>query len=366
MQAAPAIPKDESPAGQHLLLNVFRHPEECLRFDPAQWNYLLRAASETKLLARLAHLLDTGRVLHIPPPAADVLRWAKGYTSTQERAIRWEVRQILAALRDYDGPIVLLKGAAYIMASLSPARGRTLNDVDIMVPRQSLSRVEAAFLGSGWEHGKLDGYDQSYYRRWMHELPPLQHRERETTLDVHHTILPETGRLHPRAEELFSAARPIPGTRLQVLHPADMILHSAAHLFQDGAVAGSLRDLFDIHDLLDSFRREPEFSEVLRRRALLHQLTRPLFYALRYCSIYLGTQVPPTLDGAPPPWVIKLMDTAVSRALLPAPPGVRARGAVSRTFLFVRSHWLRMPAHLLVPHLLRKSLRRWSPDAPRT
>jgi hypothetical protein len=28
--------------------------------------------------------------------------------------------------------------------------------------------------------------------------------------------------------------------------------------------------------------------------------------------------------------------------------------------LYARSHWLRMPPHLLVPHLLRKSLRRTS------
>jgi len=34
--------------------------------------------------------------------------------------------------------------------------------------------------------------------------------------------------------------------------------------------------------------------------------------------------------------------------------------------LYVRSHWLRMPAHLLIPHLVRKSLRRAGDPATQT
>ena len=37
-------------------------------------------------------------------------------------------------------------------------------------------------------------YDQRYYREWMHELPPLLHVRRQTALDVHHAIAPETAR----------------------------------------------------------------------------------------------------------------------------------------------------------------------------
>ena len=46
---------------------------------------------------------------------------------------------------------------------------------------------------------KSDPYDDAYYRRWMHELPPLIHRERDRMIDVHHTILPLTARITPDA-----------------------------------------------------------------------------------------------------------------------------------------------------------------------
>ena len=50
-------------------------------------------------------------------------------------------------------------------------------------------------LDAGWERVKAaDGYDDAYYRRWMHELPPLIHRDRDRMIDVHHTILPLTAR----------------------------------------------------------------------------------------------------------------------------------------------------------------------------
>jgi len=38
--------------------------------------------------------------------------------------------------------------------------------------------------------------------------------------------------------------------------------------------------------------------------------------------------------------------------------------AVKLWLLYVRSHWLRMPAHALIPHLARKALRRTTAPAP--
>ena len=53
---------------------------------------------------------------------------------------------------------------------------------------------------------RADGYDDAYYRRWMHELPPLIHRTRDRMIDVHHTILPLTARPRPDAAALIAAS----------------------------------------------------------------------------------------------------------------------------------------------------------------
>src|SRR3546814_20445808 len=70
--------------------------------------------------------------------------------------------------------------------------------------RSRLDAVEAGLIAAGWEWVKPDHYDDQYYRRWMHELPPLIHKERDRMIDVHHTILPLTARQTPDAEALIA------------------------------------------------------------------------------------------------------------------------------------------------------------------
>jgi hypothetical protein len=235
------------------------------------------------------------------------------------------------------------------------------SDVDILVPREQLEVVEKALLQAGWETTKPDRYDQRYYRKWMHELPPLQHRERRSLLDVHHTVLPLTGRLHPDPMEIRSAARRLGDGDLWVLSPEDMLLHSATHLFHDDDLSGGLRDLFDLDDLLRHFAAtDPAFWERLPLRAAEQGLGRPLFYALRYCRQLLGTPIP---DGVARSWrpsraVQVFMDGLVVRALTGGShvrPSVGTR--LAHWVMYARAHWLRMPLRLLLPHLFRKSWR---------
>lgn len=70
-------------------------------------------------------------------------------------------------------------------------------------------------------------------------------------------------------------------------------MHSSAHLFQDGDLAGGLRDLVDSDCLLLHFGKvEPGFWDRLVPRAMELDLVRPLFYALRFCRRLLRTEIP--------------------------------------------------------------------------
>jgi hypothetical protein len=289
---------------------------------------------------------------------------ARAVATNHAGMIRWEVDRIQFALRSIETPILLLKGAAYLLADLPLAQGRLVSDVDILVSEGSLHDVEAALLAAGWAPLKLEPYDQRYYRRWMHELPPLRHRARGTTVDVHHRILPQTSRLNPDPGLLWADSTVLAGTKLRVLSQEDMVLHCAVHLFHDGDLNHGLRDLVDLHDMFEHFGKNPEFWPRLTHRAQLLGVARPLFYALKYTEKLLGTKIPtnvPTIAGvAAPPWPVKqLMDQLVRRALTPEHPDHPTTiTALARWLLYVRSHYLRMPLSLLIPHLLRKSFRK--------
>jgi hypothetical protein len=233
----------------------------------------------------------------------------------------------------------------------------------VLVPHGGLPSVEAALMLRGWATGKTTAYDQRYYRRWMHELPPLRHISRQTWLDVHHAILPITARLKPDSAKLLAASRPVAGEpRLRVLAPVDMVLHSATHLFCNEDVGNSLRDLVDLDSLLREFASEEGFWPRLTVRARELDLPRPLYYALRYAVRVLGTPIPVQVlheaeIGRPPPLLRGLMDALFLQTLQPDRATDRL-ASLARGSLYVRAHWLRMPLLLLAQHLTIKALRR--------
>ena len=352
--------------GTGILLTALREPGRMLDFGPADWDLLLRIARRTRLLGRLAVIMDeAGEMAHLPASVQDQFTGARVFVSQFQRTARWEINRILAALEGSDVPLVLLKGSAYILAGLPPSRGRLLSDVDLLVPRESLDSFEQTLLAHGWKSIKLEEYDQRYYRTWMHELPPLRHPERLIEVDIHHTISPLTSRLSPDPDKLLADSIPLADSRLRILQPVDMVLHSAVHLFHDGEFINGLRDLVDLTDLFQLFGKHAGFWEALVSRARSQGLLRPLFYTLRYTKRFLAADIPAaalvaTGDGAPPGPVLYLMDHLIEAVMLPEHPDFPRRSrAVAQWLLYVRSHWLRMPPGMLLQHLVRKKIMNW-------
>ena len=217
---------------------------------------------------------------------------------------------------------------------------------------------------------RVEERDERYYRKWMHEIPPMRHVKRGTVIDVHHAILPKTARIKVDSDRMREAAVAVPGTEgVWTFAPVDMVLHSATHLFHEGELDNGLRDLVDLDSLLRHFGTRAEFWEQLVPRAIDVGLTRPLYYALRHASQMLLTPVPPAVMeaasvGAPGAMLGAFADFSYRRALLPDHATCDDRWTpVARGLLFLRSHWMRMPLPLLLYHLARKAL---VDDAPKT
>ena len=348
---------------EHLILKAFRQPHSIDSLHLAEWDVLIRQARHGNLLPSLHALLDQHGMLEcVPPQPREHLLWSWIAAERHAQAVRWEVHLIKEALADLGMPVILLKGAAYVLAGLPAAQGRIFSDIDILVPKTILNEVEAALMLHGWETLHHDTYDQRYYRTWMHELPPMRHLKRETVIDVHHALVPETAPIRPDPIKLIKAACPVNATGdLLVLAPVDMVLHSAVHLFHDGELNNGLRDLIDIHKLLCHFGGESSFWSALAPRAVELELTRPFFYALRYAKMLLHTPIPSEAMaaaevGKPNRLLLALMDQLFSRALVPDHPSCADWfTATAKKILYIRANWLRMPPVLLARHLFHKA-----------
>ena len=350
-----------------LLVDALRNPAGTTMLDGDGWSALLAMARAEQLIGTLARRLSG---LCVPIAVSGILEEAGVNAEYQRRAALWEADSARRALADYPGIVVLMKGAAYAAAGLMAGEGRHIGDLDIMVARDDLPAVEAALLAAGWEWVKDDAYDDAYYRDHMHELPPLIHKERDRMIDVHHTILPLTARPRPDAAAMLAGAehlhvvRPelVEGQKAQgqraltglaltdclaIFAPADMVIHSAVHLFADGELDGGLRNLWDIHCLLTEFANQ-DFWSALQPRALHHQIWPAVHRAARLTHLLYGTQIPAA-------WLTRnRVDTLYIRRLVARDNWGRGTRPFTRLVFYIRSHWLRMPPLMLARHLWMK------------
>lgn len=312
-----------TPAGA-ALLRALLDPAAASGLALAEWSGVLAAARATGTLPRLAlALAEAGLTGGVPEPARRHLEAAALAALSAERRARWEIRQLRRVLSGLNCPIVLLKGAAYLALELPGARGRQYNDLDVLLPRERLDAACAALRSEGWEMAELPPHQQWYFRHWMHELPILVHRERGAMLDLHHNLLPRIDRLCFAPDALLREARPVGGDeRLCALAPQDMALHGALNLFRHGDFRNGLRDLLDLDALVRTYGARPDFWPGLLARVREYGLVRPVFFALRYASRYLGTPVPAEVGpiiaaGRPAAPVLALTDRLVDLAVLP-------------------------------------------------
>ena len=346
-----------------LFIDAMLQPARLHAAKPAELDGIVRYARRAGLLANLAARAARAGVR--VEALDDLFEGAAVYAAEHTRRIQWELQQLAPLLAGLEGPVVVLKGAAYLEMGLPSAEGRLVSDLDLLLPQQQLHQAESLMLAHGYSAQKQDDYDQHYYRAWMHELPPMLHVARGTVVDLHHNIAPPVSRLKIDAGQLFERAVPLGAdSPFLRLGDEDMVLHLCVHMFQDGELHNALRELFDLDALLRRFAADEGYWTRLLGRARQLGLLRPLYYGVRFTRRLLHTPVPDGLVryleiAAPVQPLRLLIEGAMQRAILPEPgerPGL-ARG-LSEQLLFLRAHWLRMPPRMLLRHLWTQYRRR--------
>ncbi len=359
------------------LITVLGDPTIALSWDEGRWSALVTTARSANLLGALAERMQVAGV-SASRSAQRHLDGALQLSSRQRQSVLWEVHQLQRALEQLDMPVLLLKGAAYVIAGHKVAQGRLFGDIDILVPRAALGDVESRLMLNGWVSAKASSYDQRYYRQWMHELPPMTHIHRGTVLDVHHTILPLTARNSPEPNQIIARSTQVALPGLSALHipcPEDLVIHSITHLVHEGELHNGLRDLRDIDCMLRDFGDATAFWERFTICAGGNDLAEPVHFGLQLARRFFGTPVPETVlvelaAMRRAPRSSRLLQAVFAKALLhdnTDKPDWASN--LARWLVYARAHALRMPAPLLVRHLAIKAWMGWrtipsEPEAP--
>lgn len=329
------------------LIDLLRLPRSVLSVAEADWNDIVEQASRSQLLGQLAARLKRENLFdHIPGAVQRHLALAELTSQRRSEAALWEVGVIRRAV-DPEIRLVLLKGCAYIASGDQNSAGRMFSDIDVLVQKDVLPKVEADLISSGWKPSRVSDYDLNYYRNWMHEVPAMEHVRRHTVVDLHHAINPPVSRFFIALHKLWDQMIEIsPG--IYVLSPIDRIIHCALHLIQEGEPRKLIRDLYDLHQLIGQhFPGTSDLSSLLARAKALG--VEPLVgSAIAAANQIFTTDEPASLGRG---WLRSCLIHATS---LDKKQGGFTRQLAGSTLL-AYSHLIKMPLPLLVPHLLRKS-----------
>ena len=337
-----------------LLLRFLLDPTIVRTFDPESCSLLLAEARRAGLLVRLASRCKAlGLIPDLPARTGAQLEAALIQGEAFRNDVQRELSHIATALARVETPVLLLKGASYVALGLPAADGRIFSDIDLLVANQQVASVEAELMLAGWVTGQIEAYDERYYREWSHEIPPLIHLKRGTTIDLHHSLVMPTCRIPIDSAAMLAKARPVgDGSRWWRLQDEDLLLHSIAHLLLNGEFEHGLRDLWDLDVLLRHFSASDEaFWERLGRRAQEVGLGTMLGQALWLVHRFFATPIPanrlPLQRGA----LLALLE----RAVKPRHPDTHpAFQVVADLVLLIREVSLRLPGRLLLVHLAHK------------
>lgn len=329
-----------------------------------EWTAVIEQGRSAQVLGSLyGRFKQRGELSRVPPDVRRHLLGQFRLSEKQKRDALSESERLLPAFAALDAPLILLKGAAYVIAQYDFAHGRQFSDIDLLIQRQKIEQLEASLHWYGWSGTHQNAYDQRYYRQWMHEIPPLVHKTRGTVIDIHHTLLPLTARLKPDAQKLFDDAQAIPTASTQTLYSlslSDQLLHCATHLFLDSELDHAFRDLLDFDGLLRLWASRHSDWNTLIARAHTLDLSLPLFLAMRHSRRIFDTPSPQWAEEASRPdslsnGQLKRLDWLYQKALVPHHPSCLTFSAdIAKFYLFVRGHYMRMPFHTLFLHIFHK------------
>lgn len=336
------------------LIALLRSPPSITAVSDAHWNEVVEQGRQTQLLGQLAAALARTQLLDQVPAA--VQRHLALATLTSARlgeSALWEVATMRRAL-DPAIPLVLLKGCAYVACADANAGGRAFSDIDVLVRRQDLPTMESDLVCAGWKPSRVNDYDLAYYRNWMHETPPMAHVRRHTVVDLHHAINPPVSRFHVNPERLLERIVEVrPG--IFVLSAIDRTIHCALHLLQEGEPRKLMRDLYDLHLLLRQHHGGAAGLAPLRQRASALNVEPLVEAAIGAAQALFADE---SVRGKRSGW----LQACVESAAREVNGQTTLVGELAATAVLAYAHWMKMPLHLLLPHLVRKSLMRMTSD----
>lgn len=325
----PAKPDEAAIALFGLLCGLGLRSDRAEVRDQGAWGAIVAAARRHALAPLLFWRLSGTRAVppadatpsEAPPPheARAALRNAYLHCLAANLRARRELEAVVSALAARGISPILLKGA-HLAFGVYPDPGlRPMCDLDLLVERAEVPVAMQVLADLGY--APIRPFDLESEMALLHHLPPYG-KPGCHYIEIHWALL--------RAEEpyridtagLWARSRPaaLTGIPARVLDPADLLPHLCLHAAAADRLAGGLRPLADIVEVLRAAQDDPTLDEA-RDRAANWGASRCLSLMLSLCEDLAPGALPPETLHALMAEPVTGESLARARALILAPPG---------------------------------------------
>jgi hypothetical protein len=276
----------------------------CLRADPGEskggrleglsnsdWETIIQQSVRHGVTPLLYHRLKTfPSGINIPNHVVQRLRDIYLQSASRNMHLYHELSKTLKRLRHENIPMIALKGAHLAELVYANIALRPMSDVDLLVKRTDLTRVEETLIEIGYvpsEHHRQIAKDNCHF---LYGLP-----DRKLFVEVHWNYLPSMYPFNIDIDGQWERSIPaiLAGVEVSVLCPEDLVLylclHASKHLFEMG-----LKHLYDIFEAIRHYEKEMDWKQI-QFRSEQWGAEKCIYLTLRLARELLGASVPDDL-----------------------------------------------------------------------
>ena len=260
--------------------------EQLANVTPGQWQMVAELARQHGVAALLYHDLQP-LWSAMPDEVADELK--QKYRQNVQRNFRlylW-LGKILQVLNAKNIAVLVLKGSYLADAVYDNVGLRTMGDVDLLVKRDHLLRVEEELLALGFMPEEYSRVITEENHHFLYKLPGTG-----LLVEIHWAILDSSYSSNIDMDGLWSRARPVMLAQSPALafSPEDLLLYLCLHI-ANHVDNMRIRMLCDIGEVVRYFGTELDWEEI-STRARQWGKARAVYVVSRLAQELLGVVVP--------------------------------------------------------------------------
>ena len=236
------------------------------QLSTADWDDVIQQSARhgvTPLLYQRFTTTSTGTL--IPTRVMQRLREIYLYSAKENIRLYHELSKVLKTLQNDDIPVIALKGAHLAEVVYGNIALRPMGDVDLLVRKTDLSRVEEKLMEIGYgcspERPSIEEQCEKAQHLFGFTKPDV------FLIEIHWTIEHPTSLFKIDLDGLWSRAWPaiIAGVEVLVLSPEDLLLHLCLHASFHHKFRIGLKSFCDISETVRHYRDEMDWEQVQLR-----------------------------------------------------------------------------------------------------